>query len=191
LCDITYRLKWYFPDTSFPVFLNLFQVFLAKAYKAGEDRKFCQFTVASMDRNNVREIILRGLRANSRLSLSGLSRETKIPLQTILASFRRAEREGVVRYTSLLEPKEMGYSIKVNFLLKARDGRVRELLEGHRNINNCCRLMDEGMFYAECFFRDMKELDVFRDGLLESGAKIQDEAFVTEELKREGFMCDA
>jgi len=143
-----------------------------------------------MDKNNVREIILKGLRANSRLSLSGLSRETKIPLQTLLAAFKRAEREGVVRYTSLLEPKEMGYSIRVNFLLKARDSRVREFLAGHQNINNCCRLMDEGLFYAECFFRDMKELDVFRDALLESGAKIQDEAFVTEELKREGFMCD-
>jgi len=143
-----------------------------------------------MDRNKVREIVLKRLRANSRFSLSELSRETKIPLQALLAASRRAEKEAVVRYTSILEPKNMGYSIKVNFLLKARDGRTREFLETHQNINNCSRLMDDGLFYAECFFRDMKELEVFKDTVIGMGTKILDEAFVTEELKREGFMCD-
>ncbi len=141
-----------------------------------------------MENNKTGEVVLRALRANSRLSLSELSRDMKISLQTILASFRRAEKNAVMRYASLLEPRVMGYSIRVNFLLRAKDGRTRALLESHHSINNCSRLMDEGMFYIECFFRDMKELDVFRDSLIESGAKILDEAFVTEELKREGFM---
>jgi DNA-binding Lrp family transcriptional regulator len=146
--------------------------------------------VMPMERSEVREIVLMWLRANSRLSLSELSRETKIPLQALLTEFRRAEKEGVVRYTSLIDPKEMGYSIRVNFLLKAKDGRMKEFLQKHQSINNCCRLMDEGLFYAECFFRDMKELDAFKEGIAERDTKILDEAFVTEDLKREGFLCD-
>ena len=143
-----------------------------------------------MERSRVTEIVLRAIRSDSRRSLSELSRERDIPLQALLAASRNIEKSGVVRYASLIDPRQIGYSIRVNYLLKERTGGVRGFLGRHKSINNCSRLMDEGMFYAECFFRDMKELDDFREALDELGAKIVDEAFVTEELKREGVMCD-
>lgn len=143
-----------------------------------------------MENSKAKEIILRGLRENSRLSLSELSRTTGIPLQSLLSASRVVEKRFVTRFASLIEPREIGYSIRVNYLLKERRSGLREFLEKHQNVNTCSRLMDEGMFYAECFFKEMKELDNFREAVLAMKTKIVDEAFVTEELKREGFMCD-
>jgi len=137
----------------------------------------------------IKNLLLGYMRNNSRMSLAEISVETGISVGTLASSLRALEKNAIIRYTSLLNPSVMDYSLKVLYLLKAKN--PDELVNFSRaspNVNTCSRLAENDMLQLECFFRDMKQLDEFREKICRAGARIVDEAFITEELKREGFI---
>ena len=135
-------------------------------------------------------VLIQCLRSNSRMSLKEMSRATGVSQAALGRALAAAEKGHIVRYVSLLEPQLAGFGIRVNYIVRGRDeGRLVNFIALNPNVNSCSRLAERGLLAIECFFRDMKELDGFREGVVGARAKIVDEAFVTEELKREGFMC--
>ncbi len=130
------------------------------------------------------------MRENSRESLSEISRVEGIPMQKLAKELGRLERGAIKRYACLVDAGSIGYNLRVYFfceLVSRRDGE--ELLNVERCINSCARLEGNRVF-LECFFWSMRELADFRERLSRAGARIIDESFAVEELKREGFVCD-
>jgi DNA-binding Lrp family transcriptional regulator len=135
-------------------------------------------------------LLLGCLRNNSRKSLSEINAETGISVGTLAVSLQALERDAIVKYVSLLDPAKMGFSLKALYLLKAKNlDELVDFAKSSPNINTCSRLAEKDLLHLECFFRDMKQLDEFRETMRRLGARIVDEAFITEELKKEGFMC--
>jgi len=143
-----------------------------------------------MELNRERLTLLGHLRNNCRKSLSEISREERIPLQKLIYNLSFLEKNAVKRYFSILDLGIMGYNLKLQFFLKTKKAEeLRRFVLGNGNVNSCSCLQNN-WFYLECFFRDMKELADFREALSELEVIQSEEHFVTEELKREGFVCE-
>jgi len=133
------------------------------------------------------KLLLRYLRRNSRVSLAEISRETKIPLSTLFETLRKLELKAILRHTSLVDFSKIGYNLKVNFVIKARNKQeLREFLFNNMNVNSFSSLINGHDFYAECVFRDLFELNKFKEAL-ERFQAVADEIFIIEVLKKEEF----
>jgi DNA-binding Lrp family transcriptional regulator len=133
------------------------------------------------------KLLLGHLRRNSRKPLAEIGRETGIPLSTLFELLRKLELKAILRHTSLIDFSKIGYTLKVNFIIKARKKQeLKEFLLNNANVNTFSSLINGHDFYAECIFRDLFELNRFKEALetLQSGT---DEVYVVEELKKEEF----
>ena len=79
----------------------------------------------------------------------------------------------------------MGYSVRANFAVKANNKeQLKEFLILHKNVNTLSSLLNGHDFYVDCYFKDMKELSLFREILRDNCSKLT-ETFVVDEFKRE------
>jgi DNA-binding Lrp family transcriptional regulator len=136
-------------------------------------------------------VLLKHLRQNSRRSIADLSKETKIPLSTLFDVLRRVESDYVVKYTSLIDFSKIGYGLRVNFIIKSRKKKeLNEFLMKNPNVNSLCSLSGDSDLYAECVFKEMKEVIEFRENIQNIGIEKINEIFVVEEVKKEGFVLN-
>lgn len=132
--------------------------------------------------------LINHLRKDSRKSLAHISKETKIPTSTLFDLLRKLENSIIQKHVSLINFSKIGYNLKVSFIIKAKDKKkIKTFLEENKNINSLHSLIGTHDFYAECVFRDMKELTDFKEEIMKNGAEDIDESFIVEELKKEGF----
>jgi len=136
------------------------------------------------------QLLLQHLRKNSRKSLTEISKETGVPVSTLFDTLRRLESNFIIRHVSIVDFSKLGYSLKVNFAIGSKkNDRLRSFLLQNWNVNSLYSLVDNNYsFYAECIFKDMKDLSAFKEQLLESGATNISEWFVVENVKKEEFM---
>jgi DNA-binding Lrp family transcriptional regulator len=138
--------------------------------------------------DNDKLALLRHMRHDSRKSLSEISREEGISLHGLAGSLRQLEREVITKHVSILDLGKIGYNIRVHLVVGAKDSvGLRECIIGNQKVNSCSRTTD-GVLYLECFFRNLKEMDEFKEKISEFGLARLEEHFVIEELKSEGFM---
>lgn len=133
------------------------------------------------------KLLLGHLRCNSRKSLAEISRETNIPLSTLFEILKKLEQKAILKHASLIDFSKIGYTLKVNFVIKAKNKQeLREFLLDNANVNNLVSLINGYDLYAECIFRDLSELNAFKEKL-DSLQTSAEEIFIIEELKKEGF----
>jgi Lrp/AsnC family leucine-responsive transcriptional regulator len=141
-----------------------------------------------MELDNDKLTLLKHLRSDSRKSLSEISREDGISLHSLTGSLRQLEREVIVKHFSMLDLRKIGYNIRAHLILGAKDNKsLRVWIMKSKNVNSCLCTSD-GLFYLECYFRDLKALYDFKDEVSRFELVSLQEHFVVEELKREGFM---
>ena len=130
-------------------------------------------------------------RENSRLALTKISKETKIPVSTLFDKLRELEANNIiVRHTSLVDFKKLGYEIRVHYLLasdkKSRD-KLAKFLQSASCVNSLCRVSNGFDFFIEVIFKKMDELDLFLKELDNFDIIEKKQFWVMEDLKREGF----
>ncbi|MGV8162693.1 MAG: Lrp/AsnC family transcriptional regulator [Candidatus Nanoarchaeia archaeon] len=137
-------------------------------------------------------LILSHFRTDARISLTKLSKLTKVPVSTIFDKMKEYKRENVIRkYTSLIDFKKLGYEIRMQMLLSTgRDVRdpLQKFLVQHPKVNNVFRINNGFDFLIESFFKNMEELDGFMRELEDFNPLQKKEFFVMEDLKREEFL---
>ena len=81
-------------------------------------------------------VLFSALRNNGRISLTDLSRTTKIPVSTLYDKMRMYSSNIIKKYTVLLDFSKLGYAVRVHFFLKA-EKRKKDALFSHlvNNIN--------------------------------------------------------
>ena len=139
--------------------------------------------------NKTEKILLRYLRENSRRSLTKISKETNIPVSTLYDNLRKLQQEVISKHISLVDFRKVGYYLKVNFVLGSLNRKpLRDFLLTNYNVNSLSSLMNnEYDFFAECVFKNMKELTEFKEQLENLEIKNQQEIFVVEDIKRESL----
>lgn len=134
-------------------------------------------------------LILVELRKNSRRSLAEMSRKTDIPSSTIFDKLIELNKAIIRKNVTLFNFDKVGYCVKVNFIIKCRKEReIKEFLLRNNNVNSAYRVNNGADFFIECLFKDMHELELFKEELAEFGIDNLKEHHTVEEIKKEEFM---
>jgi len=132
--------------------------------------------------------IIKHLRENSRKSLTKISKETNIPVSTIHDKLKRLESGVIKRHVSLIDFSKLNYSIKVHFVVRSEQkNKLKSFLMSHFSVNTISSVINNYDFYIECIFKDLKELDEFKEELQKFKIKDIQETMIVEELKKEDF----
>ena len=136
-------------------------------------------------------LILTHLRADSRKSLTMISRETGIPISTIFDKVNKLGKSTISKYSPLLDFQKLGFGIRINFALKANDKKKQEFkdfLLTNKNVNSILRLNNGFDFFVEAVFKDMKGFEEFSESLEKFKIKKKKEFLIIEDLKKEEFL---
>lgn len=132
--------------------------------------------------------ILQELRKNSRRSLTDISDKTSIPLSTVFKKVDKFEKDLVRRYVSLIDFNMLGWSIRINLVLKSKDREsLKKFLSEHKNVNSLCRISQGFDFFVETVFPSMLEFENFMEELND---KVSDKKIfhIIEDLRKEDFV---
>lgn len=137
--------------------------------------------------------VLGHFRRNSRISLTKMSRDTKVPVSTIFDRLKEYEKSNLIKkHTSLIDFKKLGFNVRAQILIASNrhsQENIKEFLCKNQNINNVFRISNGFDFLVEAIFKSLDELDKFSRKLDEFELKEKQEFFVMEDLKREEFLC--
>lgn len=151
-----------------------------------------QVEVLRSNKENKDLKIISYLRHNSRMSLTTISRKTRIPVTTIFDKLKKNEKKIIIKHTSLINFSLLGFNMKVNMLLNVDISdkvHIRDFLTNNKNINSIYRIGSEFDYMVEGIFRDMKESEDFIDFLkLKFNIKKIKSFYVVEDIKREDFL---
>ncbi|MBS3163845.1 Lrp/AsnC family transcriptional regulator [Candidatus Woesearchaeota archaeon] len=139
-------------------------------------------------------LIVCNLRQNARETLTRMSRKTNIPISTIYDRLKHHERDLITRHTSLIDFAKLGYSTRAIVLLSvAREQRdaLRDYLATHHSVNTLIKINDEYDYLAELICKQIRDIEEFMERTEERfRVKRKKVYYVTDEVKREGFLSD-
>jgi DNA-binding Lrp family transcriptional regulator len=133
-----------------------------------------------------KRIVLGILRENARAKKADIARRLDIPLSSASQIIKGVEKDLGLRYTSLLDYKQMGHNTRTAFVVDAKKSLVLGWLSDHECVNNLYRI-EENVFFVEAVFRCMKDMADFADEITEMGAQIRKEFYIIDDMKREEF----
>ena len=137
-------------------------------------------------------MLLSHFRQNARISLTKLSRLTKIPVSTIFDKLKDYETQKLIKKsTAIIDFRKLGYEIRNQILLCANKDKREELqnfLVKHQKVNTIYRINNGYDFLIETIFRNMNEMDEFMRSLDAFEPIQKKEFFIMEDLKREEFL---
>ena len=138
--------------------------------------------------------ILSNLRANSRQTLTNMSKNTHIPISTIYDRLKANNGGLIERHTCLLNFNKLGFTTRAKVLLrvdKTSREAVKEHLMKHRNVNSLTKINNNYDFLFEAVFKQIKELEEFLEQLEESyKVKSKQVFYIIEDVKRESFLAE-
>ena len=136
------------------------------------------------------EKLLQALRNNARMSLTKMSRLTKIPVSTLFDRLKAHEKSIILKHTTLLDFSQLGFDTKAQFLIKTENAKreqFKHYLRSLANVNSIYRLSNGFDFLVEGVFASTREVDEFKKTLENSFAIECNTHFVAEDVMREGF----
>ncbi len=132
-------------------------------------------------------------RENARVSLTKLSKATRIPVSTLFDKLKDYEKRKIIhKHTAIVDFKQLGYNIKLQLLLatdKERKEPLKKFLATHPKVNTVFRINNGYDYLVEAIFKNMEELDEFTNKLDEHEPKDKKELYVMEDIKREEFLA--
>ncbi len=140
-------------------------------------------------------LILSSLRQNARISLTNMSKKTKIPISTIFDRLKTHEKSIIKKHTSLIDFEKLGFNTRANICFKVdkeKRGAFREYLVRHQNINSVFKINNGYDFLVEAIFKHIKDMENFLEAIEERfDVRERKVYYLIEDIKREEFMSDA
>lgn len=107
--------------------------------------------------------ILRGLRADPRMSVSALARQVGLSAPAVRERLARLEEAGVIRgYRLEIDPAALGYPIAIVIRVRPVPGkvaRVAALAESLPQVVECHRVTGEDCFFIKAYIEAIDRLD--------------------------------
>ncbi len=134
--------------------------------------------------------ILIELRQNSREKVSRMAFRMGKPISTVFEKVKSVEKRLIKKYIAVLDYEKLGYPIRTNLLINAGayQEEVLNLLRNSFHTNTLLKVDNDYHFFAEMFFRNIKEVDAFCDKIHDFGLEDFKMFYVTQTLKHEEFM---
>lgn len=136
-------------------------------------------------------LIISHLRKDARMSMTQISKQTKIPVSTIFDKLREYDKQIIEKHSCILNFKALGYDIKAHTLYKVtKDDRETFIafLRQHPSTNNIFRTNNGYDLLVESIFRDLQDLETFHEQTNQYQLEAKQEYFILEDLARERFM---
>lgn len=134
-------------------------------------------------------LILSELRKNARQSLTEISRRTDIPVSTVFDKLLHLNKTIIRRNVSLFNFDKIGH-LKVSFVIQQGKTDLKEFLLNNSNVNSAYRVNKSDNLFIECLFRNLYEVELFKEKLADMEVKSTQEHHITEEIKREDFLTN-
>ncbi len=136
--------------------------------------------------------ILSMLRGNGRMSLTDMSRRSRIPVSTIYDRIKSFNGPVIKRHVSLIDFAKLGFVVSAHVMFSVDKGQKDDFsacMVRSMNVNSLYRINNGFDFIAEVLCRDINELERFLDALNEK-FKIKEKKtfFIIDELKKETFL---
>jgi DNA-binding Lrp family transcriptional regulator len=139
-------------------------------------------------------LILSGLRANARETLTGLSRKTSVPISTIFDKLKQYEESFIKNHAALINFSSLGFTTRANVMVKvARDSRekVKLYLQKHPNVNTIYKINNGFDYMLEAIFKNINQLEDFLELLDHKFGLLNKEVYyIVEDIRREAFLSD-
>lgn len=137
--------------------------------------------------------MLQALRGNSRLTLTQISRKTKIPISTLFDKLKVHEKNTILKHTTIINFSKVGYDARVQFLIKT-SSEQRDRLKAHLSsldeVNTIFAITNGFDFLVEGIFPKINDVHEFKNNLQRNFSHIECHThFVVEDVKREGFFA--
>ena len=140
-------------------------------------------------------VIVSYLRQDARITLTKMSRETRIPVSTIFDKIKGYKETGLIRKnTALVSFDRFGYNTKALIFFSADKedrGKLAELLKNNRHVNSLFKINSGWDLMAEVISPNFKEIEDFLESV-EGEVTLKDKKvfYVIDELKREEFLSN-
>jgi DNA-binding Lrp family transcriptional regulator len=139
-------------------------------------------------------MLLSMLRENARKGLTEISRKTGVPVSTIHERLKTLNSSHITRFTCLLDYESLGYSVRVNMLLKTKPEEKSDLGEylcKTESINSIYKVNNGYDYIIEGIFKNIMELEEFSEKLDKKfSIKSKQVYYVIDDIKREGFLAN-
>ena len=136
--------------------------------------------------------ILGRFRKDARMSLTKMSRKTRIPVSTIYDRMKKMDENGIIeKKTALVDFRKIGYEIKSLMLLETdKDDKkeVQRFLQNYTNVNGISRINNGFDFFVEAIFKSIEGFDEFLKELKTFDIVTKKEFFVMEDVQKETYL---
>jgi len=137
--------------------------------------------------------LLYALRANARLTLTQISRKTRIPISTLHDRLKTQEKNIIHKYATLIDFTKLGFHTRVHLQIKANPQKKALLLSyltNHEQVNCLYKIAHGFDFFVEAIFKQVNEVEAFIETLQEDYAVVDYHAhYITKDIKRESFLA--
>ena len=136
--------------------------------------------------------LLSCLRTNSRMTLTEISKKTKIPISTLYDRLKYQQKNIGLKHTTIVNFDKLGFSTRVQIFLKSPH-QVRSSLEGflkfNEHVNSLFKSTNDFDFIMEGIFSNVSEVDFFLNDLEDRFPEIKfDTHFIVKDIVRERFL---
>ncbi len=140
-------------------------------------------------------LIISHLRQDARMSLTQMSKQTRIPVSTIFDKLRGFNETGLIRKnTSIISFDRLGFSTKaLIFLSTSREERatLTDILRMNTDVNSLYKTNNGWDLVAEVICPGFKEIEDFLEKIEENVKLTKKQVvYIIDELKREEFFSD-
>lgn len=136
--------------------------------------------------------IISHLRQDARMKLAKMSKLTGIPISTIFDRIKANEGKTIEKCTVVLDYNLLGYSARINVILKLGKNdkeKITEFLERHPNVNNLYKINNGYDLMIDGIFKHVKDAEEFIENLEENFViKSKEIFYIIDSLKKEGFL---
>ena len=112
--------------------------------------------------------LLQCLRRNSRMSLTEMSKRTKIPISTLFDRLKVQQNNIALKHTTIVDFEKLGFPTRAQIFLKTsllERSKLESYLKFHDNINSIFKSTNKFDFIVEGIFSQIKEVDSFLEEL--------------------------
>ncbi|MBL7051512.1 MAG: Lrp/AsnC family transcriptional regulator [Nanoarchaeota archaeon] len=138
------------------------------------------------------QLIISLLRENSRMTLTNMSKKTKIPVSTLHEKLKQFKTGLIKKHTSIIDFNRLGFNARANVLFKVerkQKEELKQILQSNYHTNNLYKVNNGFDFIAEFIFKDMRDLENYLDKLkVEFNIEDMKTFYIVDELIEEDFL---
>lgn len=137
-------------------------------------------------------LVISNLRKNSRMTLTQMSRATRIPISTLFDMIRRSDK--ILRHTCIPDFEKLGYRMRALISIKthvAQKEEFQSFLLSHPNLNSLYRVNNGFDFMFEVVYPDLYAVEKFMEDLeAKFSIECKQVNYIINDLARETFFSN-